>query len=59
VYLDDAQYAIRAWDNRNKMRSNSDSVWISVPVLHPFGKKLNEVEISYSKNWINDHKKYN
>ena len=56
VYLDDAQYAIRAWDNRNKIRSNDTSVWISVPVLHPFEKKLNEVEISYSKNWTSDHK---
>ena len=56
VYLDDAQYAIRAWDNRNKIRTNENSCWISVPVIHPFGKKLNEVKISYSKNWINNHK---
>lgn len=56
VYLDDAQYAIRAWDNRNKIRSNEKSCWISVPVIHPFGKNLNEIEISYSKNWIDDHK---
>jgi len=56
VYLDDAQYAIRSWDNRNKIRVNDNSAWITVPVLHPFGKKLNEVEISYSKNWIEDHK---
>ena len=48
VYLDDAQYAIRSWDNRNKIRSNENSCWISVPVIHPFGKDLNEVEISYS-----------
>lgn len=56
VYLDDAQYAIRAWDNRNKIRSNDSDCWISVPVLHPFKKKLNEVKISYSKNWIENHK---
>ncbi len=56
VFLDDAQYAIRSWDNRNKIRSNNDSCWITVPVIHPFGEKLNEVKISYSKNWINNHK---
>ena len=56
VYLDDAQYAIRSWDNRNKIRSDVNSGWISVPVIHPFKKKLNEVEISYSKNWIKNHK---
>ena len=56
VYLDDAQYAIRSWDNRNKIRSDVNSRWISVPIIHPFKKKLNEVEISYSKNWIKNHK---
>ena len=56
VYLDDAQYAIRSWDNRNKISSNENSCRVSVPVLHPFEKKLNEVEISYSKNWIDSHK---
>ncbi len=57
VYLDDAQYAIRAWDNRNKIRSNGNSCWISVPVIHTFEKKLNDVKISYSKNMINRNKK--
>lgn len=55
VYFDDAQYAIRSWDNRNKIRNGDKSTWLTVPVLHPYNKKLNEVEISYTKNWINDH----
>jgi len=55
VYFDDAQYAIRSWDNRNKIRNGNKSSWISVPVIHPHNKKLNEVEISYSKDWITNH----
>jgi len=55
VYFDDAQYAIRSWDNRNKIRNGNKSSWLSVPVIHPHSKKLNEVEISYSKDWITNH----
>ena len=55
VYLDDAQYAIRSWDNRNKIRNGNVASWLSVPVIHPHHKKLNEVEISYTKDWITNH----
>jgi hypothetical protein len=55
VYLDDAQYAIRSWDNRNKIRNGNVISWLSVPVIHPHHKKLNEVEISYTKDWITNH----
>ena len=55
VYLDDAQYAIRSWDNRNKIRNGNETSWLSVPVIHPHHKKLNEVEISYTKDWITNH----
>ena len=55
VYLDDAQFAIRAWDNRNKIKTKNGSSWITVPVIHPYEQKLNEVRISYSKNWQEEH----
>jgi len=55
VYLDDAQYAIRSWDNRNKIRNGNEAVWLTVPVLHPYHKKLNQVVISYTKDWVNNH----
>lgn len=55
VYFDDAQYAIRAWDNRNKIYTNKGPVWISVPVSHPFKKKLNEVEINNDLKWKEEH----
>ena len=49
VFFDDAQYAIRAWDNRNKILKNNEAVWLSVPVIKPFKKSLNEVEIDLEK----------
>ena len=38
VYLDDAQYAIRSWDNRNKIRNANKISWLTVPVIHPYHK---------------------
>jgi hypothetical protein len=55
VYLDDAQYAIRSWDNRNKIRNANKISWLTVPVIHPYHKKLDDIEISYTKNWITNH----
>lgn len=54
VYFDDVQYAIRAWDNRNKIRHKQDTIWLTVPVKNPFKKKLNEVEIA-NNDWIPKH----
>ena len=54
VFFDDVQYAIRSWDNRNKIAHNDGGIWISVPVIKPFKKLLNEVNIS-SENWSIKH----
>jgi hypothetical protein len=57
VLFDDAQYAIRAWDNRNKIKTkDGGSSWITVPVISPYKKNLNQVKISYDKNWQKTHK---
>jgi hypothetical protein len=54
VFFDDAQYAIRAWDNRNKIKQDGETMWISVPVSEPFKKKLNEIKIA-NNEWIPKH----
>jgi len=56
IYLDDAQFAIRSWDNRNRIRTQKGSSWLTVPVTSPHGKKLNEVKISYDSSWQRKHK---
>jgi len=32
IFFDDAQYTIRDWRNRNKIKTNSGTKWLSVPV---------------------------
>jgi hypothetical protein len=56
VIFDDAQYAIRSWDNRNLIKTNQGSEWITVPVKNPFKKKISEVEINNNIDWKRKNK---
>ena len=53
VIYDNTQFA--RWDigfqNRNKIRTKDGWMWITVPVKHNFGAKMNEMEIDNSKRW--------
>ena len=56
VFLDDAQFVKDRFDNRNKIRTNEGYRWITVPIKRPvFAKKLNEINVSYGSNWIEEH----
>ena len=56
VFLDDAQFAKDGFDNRNRIKSSDGVAWITVPLARPvFGKKMNEVLISYETDWQNIH----
>tara|TARA_Y100001936_G_scaffold34250_1_gene32301 strand:- start:20585 stop:21292 length:708 start_codon:yes stop_codon:yes gene_type:complete len=56
VFLDDTQFSKDSFDNRNKIKTKSNSKWISVPLKRPvFKKKLNQVMISYDTDWIKSH----
>lgn len=56
VFLDDTQFSKDSFDNRNKIKTRSNTQWISVPLKRPvFGKKLNQVIISYNTNWAKSH----
>ena len=56
VFLDDTQFSKDQYDNRNKIKTKSNSKWISVPLKRPvFRKKLNQVVISYDSEWIKSH----
>ncbi len=52
VYLDDVQYTVRDWRNRNRVKLKSgDSVWLTVPVLGGRSQLINEVRIDHRNNW--------
>jgi len=59
VALDDVQYIRRGWHHRDKIKSNSGSIWLTVPVKKKghYDQLINEVEIDYSQNWISKHLK--
>ena len=56
VFLDDVQFTKDSFNNRNKIKTISNSDWITVPLQRPvFGKKLNEIVISDTTDWAKKH----
>ena len=54
VVLDDVQYTRQDWRNRNRIKTASGPVWISVPVKRSFGERIDEVVIS-DAGWADKH----
>jgi hypothetical protein len=57
VLLDDVQFEKNDWDNRNKIRTSEGNMWLTVPILHKFGQKLNEIKIANNQEWSKKHLK--
>lgn len=57
VLLDDVQFKKNEWQNRNRLCTPQGAKWITVPVVHHFGQKINEVVINNNKDWRADHTK--
>lgn len=55
VLLDDVQYKKNEWQNRNKIKTPQGWQWLTVPVHHTFGEKINEVLINNATNWGKKH----
>ncbi|MCX7910642.1 MAG: WbqC family protein [Endomicrobia bacterium] len=55
VFLDDVQYKKNEWQNRNKIKTATGEMWLTVPVHYKFGQKINEVEIDNKIFWNKDH----
>ena len=56
VYLDNVQFSKDSFDNRNRIKTQNGVEWITVPLQRPvFGKKLNQVSITYDSDWIKAH----
>lgn len=56
VLYDTTQFKKNDWQNRNKLCIGNGWQWISMPILHNFGQKINEVKIkdpdkNLLKNW--------
>jgi len=56
VFLDDVQYEIRGFHNRNRIKTPQGIAWLTVPLSHPYKKLLNQVVISDVSDWSSTHK---
>ena len=53
VILDDVQYITRGWINRNKICTNANDQWITIPLEKASRNKLiNELKICSPNNWV-------
>lgn len=52
VYRDDVQFQPKCWENRNKIKTQSGWMWLSVPVKNcPIGTNIREARIDHSTPW--------
>jgi len=55
IFYDDVNYSHRTWRNRNKVKTATGLVWLSVPVIHGRDTLIQEARISYEGRWIDKH----
>lgn len=55
VILDDIQFNKNGWHNRNKVKGPQGALCLTVPVLHRYRQRLDEVEINNEANWKHKH----
>lgn len=56
-YFNDVQYQVKDWNNRNKIKTQSGDLWLTVPVLTTGyrEKQIREIEINNSLDWRRKH----
>ncbi len=58
VLLDDVQYTHQDWRNRNRIKTASGPVWLTVPIRRRNHRALiSEIVINYEKDWVARHLK--
>lgn len=56
VFLDDVQYTVRDWRNRNRIKTrDGGSAWLTVPVLGGRNQLIRDVRIDNAQPWIRKH----
>lgn len=56
VFLDDVQYTVRDWRNRNRIKTlEGEAVWLTVPVLGGRNQIIRDVRIDGSQPWVRKH----
>lgn len=55
VLLDDAQFIKGGWQNRDRIKSKSGPVWLTLSIVKKFPQLINEVMLSEKPQWIDDN----
>lgn len=55
ILFDDVQFQKNEFQNRNRIRNAQSAQWLTVPIFHNLGQKINEVKINNTVNWRKDH----
>ena len=55
ILLDTVQFKKNEWQNRNRIRTANGWQWLTVPVLHHFGQRVQEVTINPAAAWREQH----
>jgi len=55
VFLDSAQYTVRDWRNRNRLKSPQGIKWLTIPNNGTQSIRINKVEIDNSVDWRKKH----
>ena len=55
VFLDTVQFKKNEWQNRNRIRTAQGCQYLTVPVLHEFPQRLDQVRINNQTDWRRKH----
>lgn len=55
IVLDDLQYTVRDWRNRNTIKTPNGLQWLTVPVLGGRNQRICDVRIDSSQDWKGRH----
>lgn len=54
ILFDDVQYTRNDWRNRNKIKTQSGPLWLTIPVQRDFGQSIKESKVD-TGNWAEKH----
>jgi hypothetical protein len=59
VLLDDVEYSHQSWQQRNRIKTDDGSMWLTVPVITSWrsGQEIQEAEINTDERWQEKHRK--
>ena len=55
VVLDTVQFKKNEWQNRNRIRTAQGWQWLTVPILHKFGQRIDQVRVDRTADWRTRH----